>query len=57
MGLVRYMNLMICSDERNGRSVDKLTAIKAFCRVVETGGFTKAADSLNMPKTTVSKLC
>lgn len=36
--------------------MDQLAAIKAFCRVVEAGGFTKAADSLNMPKTTVSKL-
>lgn len=36
--------------------VDQLTAIKVFCRVVETGGFTKAADVLDMPKATVSKL-
>jgi LysR family transcriptional regulator for bpeEF and oprC len=36
--------------------VDQLTAIKVFCRVVETGGFTRAADALDMPKATVSKL-
>ncbi len=36
--------------------MDQLTAIKVFCRVVETGGFTKAAGSLDMPKATVSKL-
>ncbi len=40
----------------HGRRVDKLNAIKVFCRVVETGGFTKAADALDMPKATVSKL-
>ncbi len=36
--------------------MDQLAAIKVFCRVVEAGGFTKAADSLDMPKATVSKL-
>jgi LysR family transcriptional regulator, regulator for bpeEF and oprC len=41
---------------RMGQSVDRFTAINAFCRVVETGGFTKAADSLDMPKATISKL-
>lgn len=33
-----------------------LLAIRVFNRVVETGGFTRAADSLRMPKTTVTKL-
>jgi DNA-binding transcriptional LysR family regulator len=32
-----------------------LQAIRAFTRVVETGGFTRAADSLQMPNATVSK--
>jgi len=36
--------------------VDQLLAIRAFCRVVEAGNFTKAADSLQMPKATISKL-
>uniref|UniRef100_B0T977 Transcriptional regulator, LysR family n=1 Tax=Caulobacter sp. (strain K31) TaxID=366602 RepID=B0T977_CAUSK len=36
--------------------MDQLTAIKVFCRVVETGGFTRAADALDMPKATASKL-
>ena len=36
--------------------MDQLAAIKVFCRVVETGGFTSAADALDMPKATVSKL-
>jgi LysR family transcriptional regulator, regulator for bpeEF and oprC len=36
--------------------MDQLLAIRAFARVVEMGSFTKAADSLNMPTTTVSKL-
>jgi DNA-binding transcriptional LysR family regulator len=35
--------------------MDHMQAIKAFARVVETGGFTRAADSLQMPNATVSK--
>ena len=33
-----------------------LLAIKVFCRVVEAGTFTRAADSLDMPRSTVTKL-
>jgi LysR family transcriptional regulator for bpeEF and oprC len=36
--------------------MDQLLAIRAFARVVEAGTFTKAADSLNMPNATVTKL-
>jgi DNA-binding transcriptional LysR family regulator len=36
--------------------LDQLLAIRSFARVVEAGSFTKAADSLVMPTTTVSKL-
>jgi LysR family transcriptional regulator, regulator for bpeEF and oprC len=36
--------------------MNQLQAIRAFARVVETGSFTKAADSLALPKATVSKL-
>jgi hypothetical protein len=36
--------------------MDQLLAIRVFSRVVEAGNFTKAADSLRMPKATVSKL-
>lgn len=36
--------------------MNQLMAIRTFARVVESGSFTKAADSLNLPKTTVSKL-
>jgi len=36
--------------------VDQLNAIRVFAQVVQLGGFTKAAESLGMPKTTVSKL-
>jgi DNA-binding transcriptional LysR family regulator len=36
--------------------MDHLLAIRVFARVVETGSFTKAADSLEIPKATVSKL-
>ena len=31
-------------------------AMRAFTRVVESGSFTRAADSLNMPIATLSKL-
>ncbi|WP_116793744.1 LysR family transcriptional regulator [Achromobacter dolens] len=36
--------------------MDQLTAIRAFSRVVEAGSFTRAADSLDMPNATLSKL-
>ena len=36
--------------------MDRLMALQAFARVVELGGFTKAGDSLQMSKTTVSDL-
>lgn len=36
--------------------MDQLQAIRVFARVVEAGTFTKAADSLNMPKASVTKL-
>jgi LysR family transcriptional regulator for bpeEF and oprC len=36
--------------------MDHLLAIKVFCRVVETGTFSRAADLLDMPKSTVTKL-
>jgi len=36
--------------------MDQLLAIRVFQRVVEAGGFTKAADSLQMPNATVTKL-
>lgn len=34
--------------------MDKLRAMEVFARVVETGGFTRAADTLDMPKATVT---
>jgi LysR family transcriptional regulator for bpeEF and oprC len=36
--------------------MDRLTAFEVFARVVELGGFTKAAESLQLSKTTVSDL-
>ncbi|WP_345830147.1 LysR family transcriptional regulator (plasmid) [Pantoea sp. BRR-3P] len=36
--------------------MDQLMAIRAFARVVEAGNFTRAADSLDMPNATLSKL-
>ena len=36
--------------------MNKLLAMQVFVRVVETGGITRAADSLQMPKATVTTL-
>jgi LysR family transcriptional regulator for bpeEF and oprC len=36
--------------------VDHLLALRAFVRIAEAGSFAKAADSLNMPRSSVSKL-
>ena len=36
--------------------MDQFLALRVFARVVEAGTFTKAADSLEMPKPTVTKL-
>ena len=35
-------------------ALDKLEAMRAFCRIVELGGFSKAAEDLGIAKTTVS---
>jgi len=35
--------------------MDQIQAMRAFTRVVETGNFTKAADSLSMPKASITK--
>lgn len=36
--------------------MDQLTAIRGFARVVEAGSYTRAADSLDMPNATLSKM-
>src|SRR6516162_8519148 len=36
--------------------MDKLSAMKAFVKVVESGTFTKAADALGVPKAQISRL-
>jgi DNA-binding transcriptional LysR family regulator len=36
--------------------MNQILVIRALARVVEAGSFVKAADSLKMPKATVSKL-
>ncbi|WP_159591301.1 LysR family transcriptional regulator [Chelativorans xinjiangense] len=36
--------------------MDQLAAMRAYVRVVEAGNFTRASDSLDMPKATVTKL-
>jgi DNA-binding transcriptional LysR family regulator len=38
------------------RNMDRIAAMSAFVRVVETGSFTKAADTLNVPRPTVTRL-
>jgi len=35
--------------------MDKFAAMQAFVRVVEAGSFTKAADSMGLPKPTVTR--
>jgi len=37
-------------------AMDRLQAMQVFARVVETGGFTRAADLMSMPKATVTTL-
>ena len=34
--------------------MNKLLAMEVFVRVVDTGGFTRASESLGMPKATVT---
>lgn len=41
---------------QDNSEMDHLLAIKVFCRVVEAGTFSRAADLLDMPKSTVTKL-
>ena len=36
--------------------MDRFVAMQAFARVVETGSFTKAADTLHLSKTSVTQL-
>jgi len=36
--------------------VDQLLALRVFVRIAESGGFSKAADSMNIPRPTVTKL-
>ncbi len=36
--------------------MDQISAMRAFVRVVETGNFTRAAATLNIPKTSVTTL-
>ena len=38
-----------------GEAMDQIQAMRIFVRVVEAGTFTRAADSLNLPKATVTK--
>lgn len=40
----------------NNGGMDQLTAMRVFVRIADSGGFAKAADSLNIPRPTVTKL-
>ena len=40
----------------NNQSMDQLLALKVFVRIAEIGGFSRAADSMNIPRPTVTKL-
>eukprot|EP01034_Spumella_vulgaris_P001720 gene1720-2267_t len=39
-----------------GGAMDQIQAMRIFTRVVEAGTFTRAADSLSLPKATVTKI-
>ena len=47
-------NRLFTLDEQNWLSMDKLETIRRFVRVAELGSFTRAADSLGLPKASVS---
>jgi DNA-binding MarR family transcriptional regulator len=47
---------LVYSRFTNNPAMDQITAMRVFARVVEAGTFTRAADSLQMPKPTVTKL-
>ena len=38
------------------RQMDHILALRAFVRIAEAGSFAKAADSMNLPRSSVSKL-
>ena len=46
----------MCNDSKKETVMDQMLAMRVFVRVVEAGTFTKAADSMDMPKPTVTKL-
>ena len=43
------------SNRERGEIMDQIQSMRAFTRVVESGNFTKAADSLSLPKATITK--
>ena len=40
----------------NNQAMDQLLALRVFVRIAESGAFSKAADSMNIPRPTVTKL-
>lgn len=42
--------------QKIGASVDQVLALRAFVRVADAGSFAKAADGMNLPRSSVSKL-
>ncbi len=47
---------MEASQTTNPPAMDQLLALRVFARIAETGAFSKAADSMNIPRPTVTKL-
>jgi LysR family transcriptional regulator, regulator for bpeEF and oprC len=45
-----------CGTQKEKKGMDQIQAMRAFARVVEAGSFTKAAESLDMPKGSATKL-
>ncbi len=55
MYLLNYYQYNVCNKRKVGRLVDRLETMKAFISVSEEGGFTRAADKLEMSNQLVSK--
>jgi LysR family transcriptional regulator for bpeEF and oprC len=49
-------NLSLAKKHLGNKGMDQIQSIRVFARVVEAGTFTKAAESLDLPKGTVTKM-
>nr|WP_231124390.1 LysR family transcriptional regulator [Pseudomonas tolaasii] len=50
---INWMIRFVFTETRT-MAFDRLEAMRAFCRIVEVGSFSRAAESLNLAKTTIS---